>query len=99
MHQGFTDIPQDIKPVGPNLMTQAINLAKSIPAIVESGCKLVPDDVYEVRLGICATCYFWDENDNAGFGKCNHPKCGCSKAKQRIAISSCPIGNWGAYAH
>lgn len=93
-HIGFTDLPQ---PKGPNLVQMAVNLAKAVPDIVKSGVKIVPDNVYNDRMSLCHTCYFWNEDGNAGLGKCNHPKCGCTRGKMKLAASSCPINNWGAY--
>jgi len=85
-----------LHPVTP--MQQVKNLVKEAPAIIKSGFKQVPEEVYEKRLQLCRTCYFWKASGNLGMGKCEHPKCGCSKAKLKLQISACPAGVWGAYA-
>ena len=82
----------------PSIPQMAVNLVKEAPAIIKSGFKTVPDEVYESRMAICRTCYFWSESGNAGLGKCEHQKCGCSKGKMKMAVSKCPIDNWDAYA-
>lgn len=97
MHQGFTEIKQP-EILGPSLPRQILNLAKEVPKLVASGFKTVPEAVYEQRMGICRTCHFWDEAGNMGAGKCNHPKCGCTKKKLTFASQSCPVGSWGVYA-
>jgi hypothetical protein len=84
-----------LHPVTP--IQQVQNLVREAPAIIKSGFKQVPDDVYEQRMSICRTCYFWHEGGNLGLGKCEHPKCGCSKGKMKLSVSECPVGNWGSY--
>lgn len=90
-HIGF----KDINP--PNIVQQVTNLARELPTMIKNGFKRVPDDIFEQRMQMCRTCFYWDEKGNLGFGKCKHPKCGCSKAKHLLEISSCPMGNWGKY--
>lgn len=98
MHEGFTDLNPEVKPVGPSLLRQAINLSKAIPAMINDGFRSVPDLVYNDRMRLCNSCEHWDEEGNLGLGKCNHPKCGCTRGKMKQASSECPMGNWGSYA-
>lgn len=94
MHTGFKDIPQ---PVEPTIIQRVVNFTEAIPDIVKSKVQFAPNDVYEERLRLCHTCYFWKEDGNMGMGMCRHPKCGCSKGKLKLSVSKCPIEVWGAW--
>ena len=99
MHEGFSEIPREVKPVGPSLGRMAINFARKAPKIIRSGAKHVSNKVYEERLYICRHCENWDDDGNLGFGKCLHPSCGCTKAMLKLSVSKCPIEKWGQDAN
>ena len=79
---------------GPTMTEMAANLIRHTSDIAKSGFRLAPEDIVEARLSTCRRCAYWDESARLGLGKCNHPQCGCSKAKHIFSASRCPIGLW-----
>jgi len=79
---------------GPSLLEMASNLAGATVKFVASGFATVTAEQHAERMAICNACEFWDGRARKGMGKCL--KCGCTGAKQWVAVSVCPIGKWGA---
>lgn len=84
-----------LHPVSP--IQQVKNLAKEAPKLIKSGFSRVPNNIYQARMVMCESCYYWHASGNLGLGKCEHPKCGCTRGKMRMSASACPIGNWGEH--
>lgn len=78
----------------PTLAEMAENFAGALVRWAAAGFALVPEEVYRARLAICRSCYYWDEHARLGYGKCQHPKCGCSKGKQWLKSERCPDQKW-----
>ena len=78
----------------PTLSQMAANLTRHTAQIARSGFQLADSGVVNTRLAICAGCEFWEATARLGMGKCNHPACGCTKAKHLFAVSRCPLGLW-----
>lgn len=78
----------------PGIATLAVRAAGEVGRWIAGGARLVSEEVIEERLAICASCPHWDASAFAGTGRCRHPGCGCSGAKQRLATSKCPMGQW-----
>lgn len=90
MHIGFKDIDQ------PSLPEQVVNLVKEAPALIRSGFKHVPDEVFEQRLSLCRTCHYCEEDKENKKVKCT--KCGCNMLnKARFLSVKCPVGTWGVH--
>lgn len=58
------------------------------------GFPIAPTEVRMRRFEICRACEFWRDDARFGLGKCNHPGCGCTKAKLYLATERCPVGKW-----
>lgn len=80
----------------PGLPTLAMRAAKEVGTWLGKGAHLASEEVITQRRSICAACPHWDAEAFAGTGRCRHPACGCSAAKQRLATSRCPMGQWEA---
>ena len=78
----------------PTIAEMAKNFAGAMTAWAASGFKTVDESVYRHRLSVCRECPYWKENARGGLGKCEHPSCGCSKAKHWLQTSVCPAGKW-----
>lgn len=72
------------------------NFGRAMAGAVRSGFKKAPDSVIESRLTVCRGCGYWQEDVRFGFGKCNHPQCGCTRAKLWVSSEKCPQGFWPA---
>lgn len=75
--------------VGPTLPELAANFTEAMGKWAAKGFKTVSLDVYENRLAICGKCSFWDKDGWLGYGKCNAPKCGCTRFKLWLATETC----------
>ncbi len=78
----------------PTIAEMTRNFADAMLRWVGSGFATVDEVAFTLRLAQCRACPHWDEAARAGVGKCNHPKCGCTKAKLWLASERCPIGRW-----
>ena len=71
---------------------QMAHFAQSMAKWAKAGFHVVTKEQADERLAICGACELWEENGNAGFGKCR--ACGCSRGKMWLAHEQCPIGKW-----
>lgn len=87
-----------IKTKGVTLAVKAGNLARAVgrmaSAVREGRGVFVPPATYEERMKICRACEHWRESGNLGLGECGHPRCGCTRAKQRLTTEKCPLHKW-----
>lgn len=80
----------------PGIPTLATRLITETGRWLLKGAPVAPPDVRAARLAICQVCPHWDPAAFANTGRCQHPACGCSKAKHLYATSRCPMGQWEA---
>lgn len=83
-------------PPEPTIAHMAANFLTATARWLAAGAPVVARETFEHRLATCRACEYWDEAARAGAGKCNHPNCGCTKAKLWLATEKCPIGKWTA---
>lgn len=81
-------------PDPPTITEMTRNFAGAMLRWAGSGFATVDEVAFRLRLAQCRACPHWDEAARAGAGKCNHPKCGCTKAKLWLASERCPLGRW-----
>lgn len=74
------------------------NLFSALAREFKGGFKVVAKNIFESRLTTCRSCPYWEDDARMGLGKCNHPKCGCTRLKLHLASQSCPQNLWGATA-
>lgn len=86
--------PREPLPEPPTIPDMLGNFAGSMLRWAGSGFATVDEVAFRLRLAQCRACEFWDEAARAGAGKCNHPRCGCTKAKLWLASERCPIARW-----
>lgn len=79
----------------------SLDLVEGLKRVVDAmvrweatGFKTCDTNEYYRRYAICLQCPLWDDTARLGFGKCKHPKCGCTKAKLWLASEACPDGKW-----
>lgn len=84
-------IPQ---PDPPTISEMVGNFGGAMLRWAMAGFATVDEVAFRLRLESCRACAFWDESARGGAGKCNHPKCGCTKAKLWLATERCPITRW-----
>ena len=94
LHQEPAVVSRQTKVEGPSLLEMASNLAGTAVKFAASGFATVTAEQHAARMAICGACEFWNPKARGGMGKCL--KCGCTGAKQWVAVSVCPIGKWGA---
>ena len=73
------------------IFRKAANLAAAAVEIAKKPT-LAPVDLFESRKKICLSCEFFNKHGNLGLGECS--KCGCTLAKLKFLISTCPAGRW-----
>jgi hypothetical protein len=80
----------------PTVAEMLHNFAGAMAEWYKQGFSIVPRETYTARLIACRSCpgRHWDESARLGAGKCNHPSCGCTKAKLWLGTSTCPIKHW-----
>lgn len=73
------------------------NFGSAMVEWTKAGWKLVDKEEFERRMAICRSCpeKLWEEDGNLKLGKCNHKSCGCTKGKQWLISSICPLELWG----
>lgn len=82
----LSSIKKDRKPL-PSLITMGINFTKAMAEFVATGAEFADPEEYKLRLAICATCEFRNED------RCS--LCGCFLSKKaQLAQDGCPIGRW-----
>lgn len=85
-------------PVPPSPAAKAVNLARAAGRVAHAALSgqdvRVSSEERERRLGICRSCDYWREDGNAGFGECQHEKCGCTRFKHGLATEDCPLDKW-----
>lgn len=86
-----------VPPKMPSIVQRAVNLARSLPPLIQTNFAKVPDDIRAARLATCLPCEYWSAEAYRGAGGCTHDKCGCSVGKVNFVGSECPIGRWGKY--
>lgn len=81
----------------PTLAERAVRFTKAMAEWISNGAPVVPFEVFDQRLKICESCYWW--RGNTGYGKIGCGKCGCSGKKLWFATESCPDNpkKWEAY--
>lgn len=70
----------------PSLLKRVKNLTRETVKWVKAGAEIVDDEELEKRMSICKGCNHW-VNERCSL-------CGCSKLKQRLVTSECPIKKW-----
>ncbi len=85
----YKEIPKD-----PTISQMVSNFAGAMVDWAKSGFKIVSQEVFDERLGVCRGCEAWDEEARSGMGKCRDIKCGCTKLKHWLKSSKCPRGLW-----
>lgn len=78
----------------PTLADMASHLGGALIKWAARGFPIADHETRQRRLRLCRACPHWDESARANMGKCNHPKCGCTKIKLAIATERCPINKW-----
>jgi hypothetical protein len=83
----------------PSVVTMAKNFVKASGRVVQHVIKtgttpFASDEVIAARRAICEACENWENDARFGLGKCNHPKCGCTRAKRGLITEKCPLGKW-----
>lgn len=60
----------------------------------DAGFPIASLGIIAARRSVCAKCEFWDGKARLGLGKCNSPKCGCTRLKIFLQTSKCPENKW-----
>lgn len=76
---------------GPGVAGLMRNGGAALASSARHGFRLVSDAQWRRNLAVCAKCDFWDPAGWGGTGKCTHPRCGCTKLKQRMEGQRCPL--------
>lgn len=84
----------------PTLADMADHLGGALVKWAARGFPIAPREERLARLRMCEggpgqpRCQHWKPAARLGLGKCNHPSCGCTRAKTFLATEKCPIKKW-----
>jgi hypothetical protein len=78
----------------PTLAQMAQNFTQALGLWAASGFQLASQAETLRRAATCQSCEFWSPDARLGLGKCHSRKCGCTKLKWWLKMSTCPEGNW-----
>ena len=78
----------------PLLRNLVKNFSESVIPWVKRGFKVADKAKFDHRLATCRSCFLWDEQGYAGWGRCHHGKCQCTLVKLWLENATCPDGYW-----
>jgi len=94
LYPHWSGVEQDLTQIEPPPITEQFKtLVDAAVQYAQSGFKNCTEEQYQERLAICKGCEFYEMAGFGGIGRCL--KCGCSGAKLKLGISSCPVNKWG----
>jgi len=95
LYPHWSGVEPDLTPIEPPPVSEQVKtLVDSVLKYAQSGFQNCTEEQYQERLAICKGCEFYDSEGFVGMGRCL--KCGCSGAKLKLAVSSCPVNKWGS---